>query len=230
MEKFLFWHYINLFGKSDISKAVSNSFLLIYPQVAMTGMLILAVLILGGVGLVAAQIPTACANNNDLLNGTCCPDDCGGSTRGECVHVSTMCNISYSKTGLPIDAPTNFANDGRFNWPSQIFNYTCQCKGNYGGYDCLDCKFGYGPRGVCNKTARVRRSITEDNFDWENYRYQLNMSKTEIQTRYKVYTGGSLTDESNYKNVTLYNLFAWMHHYVAWTAKEKYYQSESGKS
>ena len=82
----------------------------------MPGVLILAVLILGaGVELVAAQIPLVCANNADLQSGRCCPDNCGGSARGECEDVSTMCKTDYSSMGLP----AHFTNDGRFNWPSQ---------------------------------------------------------------------------------------------------------------
>ena len=47
-------------------------FATLYMQVAMTGVLILAVLTLGGVGLVAAQIPTVCANNAVFQSGICC--------------------------------------------------------------------------------------------------------------------------------------------------------------
>ena len=179
--------------------------------------LILAVLILGGVGLVAAQIPTVCANNATLQSGRCCPNNCGGSARGTCTQVSTMCKTNYDSSGLP----ENFTSDGRFNWPSQIFTQVCQCKDNYDGFNCSDCKFGYGPRGDCStKNERVRKAITSADFNWTKYHEQLNRSKTEIQTRYKVYTGGSLTDESNYKNVTLYNLFAWMHHYITRTQRD----------
>ena len=194
----------------------------------MTGcsVLILAVLLLGGVGLVAAQIPTACANNFDLQNRRCCPDNCGGSARGICTQVSTMCKIDYSSTGLR----KNFTMDGRFNWPSQIFTEVCKCKDNYGGFNCSECKFGYKGDDCSTKTVRVRRSITDADFNWTNYREQLNRSKTEIQKRYKVYTGGILTNESNYKEVTLYNLFAWIHHYVSWSAMEKYQPDESGNT
>ena len=187
--------------------------------------LILAVLLLGGVGLVAAQIPTVCANNADLQSGRCCPNNCGGSDRGTCTQVSTMCKTNYDNSGLP----ENFANDGRFNWPSQIFTQVCQCKGNYGGYNCSECKFGYEGQNCNNKTVRVRKSITAANFDWTEYRNQLFRAKTAPYTRYKVYTGeGSVKDEMSYKQVTLYNLFAWIHHYVARTAQDDYDENDSG--
>ena len=188
----------------------------------MTGVFILAVLILGGVELVTAQIPSVCANNANLQNGRCCPDNCGGSTRGVCVNVSTICKTDYDSVPLP-------PNDERFNWPSRIFTQVCRCNGNYDGFNCSECKFGYEGQDCNTKQAeRVRTSITENNFNWEEYRYNLSRAKTEIQSRYKVYTGGNLTNATSYKEVSLYNLFAWMHHYAAWSFKEKYEMDESG--
>ena len=172
----------------------------------------------------AAQIPMVCANNADLQSGICCPNNCGGSARGTCTQVSTMCKTDYSSMGLP----ASFINDGRFNWPSQIFTQVCQCKGNYGGYDCSECKFGYQGQDCSTKTARVRKSITAADFNWTEYHSQLNRAKTQNQTRYKVYTGGNITDESNYKEVTVYNLFVWMHHHVTRTTLSSYNMSQSG--
>ena len=191
--------------------------------VAMTGVFILAVLILGGAKLVTAQIPSVCANNADLQNGTCCPNNCGGSARGECVDVSTMCKTNYvHNSQQPL-------NDERFNWPSRIFTRVCRCNGNYGGFNCSECKFGYEGQDCNTKQAeRVRTSITADNFNWEEYRNNLSRAKTEIQSRYKVFTGGDPKNETSYKEVTLYNLFAWMHHYVAWSLEEDYTMDESG--
>ena len=189
--------------------------------------LILAVLTLGGVGLVAAQIPTVCANNDDLQSGRCCPNNCSESDdRGTCTQVSKMCKTDYDSSGLP----ENFTSDGRFNWPSQIFTQVCNCSDNYGGYDCSECKFGY-EGDDCTETKQVTRtSITADDFEWTKYRNQLNRAKTAPYTRYKVYTGGNVKDEMSYKPVTLYNLFAWMHHYVARTAQDTYKDiDDSGK-
>ena len=184
--------------------------------------LLLAVLILGGIELVAAQIPSVCANNDDLQNGTCCPDNCGGSTRGECVNVSTMCKTDYVYNSQQQQPP----NDERFNWPSRIFTQVCQCKGNYGGYDCSECKFGYGGDDCSEKVKNKRTSITADNFNWEEYHNHLRRAKEAIQSRYEVYTGGNLTNATSYKEVSLYNLFVWMHHYATYTALETKYPTK----
>ena len=188
------------------------------------GVFILAVLILGGVELVTAQIPSVCANNADLQNGRCCPDNCGGSARGVCVDVSTICKTDYSSMGLP----ASYTNDGRFNWPSQVFSHICQCKGNYGGYDCSECKFGYKGQNCTTNTMRFRKSITAADFNWTEYHSQLNRAKQQNQTRYKVYTGGNITDESNYKEVSVYHLFVWLHHHATRTVADSYNASQSG--
>ena len=190
--------------------------------------LLLAVLILGGIELVTAQIPSVCANNDDLTNGTCCPNNCGGSTRGECVDVSTICKTDYVYNSDEQQQPPN---DERFNWPSRIFTQVCQCKGNYGGYDCSECKFGYGGDDCSEKLEkRKRTSITADDFNWEEYHNQLKRAKDETQSRYKVFTGGPGEHkmEASYKEVSLYNLFAWMHHYATYTINEKYEMDDSG--
>ena len=187
----------------------------------MSGVLILAVLILGGIELVSAQIPSVCANNADLQSGRCCPNNCGGSARGECVDVSIMCKTDYETVGVP-------KNDERLNWPSNIFNFTCKCNGNYGGYDCLECKFGYEGSDCSEKQKRKRGSITSDSFIWEDYHNQLMIAKDRNQTRYKVFTGGDHKDEMNYQNVSLYNLFVWMHHYATYTLEDEYPKDGSG--
>ena len=144
------------------------------------------------------------------------------------VDVSTICKTDYSSMGLP----ASFTNDGRFNWPSQVFSQICQCKGNYGGYDCSECKFGYKGQNCTTKTMRVRKSITAADFNWTEYHSQLNRAKRQNQTRYKVYTGGNITDESSYKEVTMYHLFVWLHHHATRTAlmnlSNSYNASQSG--
>ena len=201
----------------------------------MFGNVFIAAIILVGVSVVqvGAQIPAVCANNANLQARECCPTTpsgvCGGS-RGSCVSVSTLCKTDYDSPMLSSSEDPNryFTEDGRFNWPSQIFERVCQCHGNYGGYDCQECKFGYGGNNCNNKLRnRVRRSIAD--LDWSAYREQLRKAKHEPYSRYKVYIGGNRQDESNYVSVSLYDTFAWIHHYVSRTQKNKYASDGSGK-
>ena len=201
----------------------------------MIGNIFIAAIILGGVSVVqiGALIPEVCANNASLQAQVCCPNTssgvCGGS-RGSCVNVSTLCKTDYDSSMLSSSSDTYmyFTTDGRFNWPSQIFERVCQCHGNYGGYDCLDCKFGYGGNDCNTKLRnRVRRSIaTLPN--WSVYIEQLRKAKHEPYSRYKVYIGGDLLEETSYVNVSLYDTFAWIHHYVARTQISRYTRDGSG--
>ena len=211
-----------------------NSF---YTFYRMLRSIFVAAIILGGVSVVqvGALIPAVCANNASLQARECCPTTpsgvCGGS-RGSCVSVSTLCKTDYSSPMLSSSEDPNmyFTDDGRFNWPSQIFERVCQCHGNYGGYDCRECKFGYEGN-ECNTKLpnRVRTSIA-DLSDWSTYRKQLSKAKHEpYSERYKVYIGGNLTDEASYVNVSLYDTFTWIHHYVSRTQVSNYSIDESGK-
>ena len=202
----------------------------------MIGNIFIVAIILVGVSVVqvGALIPAVCANNANLQARECCPTTpsgvCGGS-RGSCVSVSTLCKTDYDNPMLSSSEDPNnyYTNDGRFNWPSQIFDRVCQCHGNYGGYDCLDCKFGYGGNDCNNKLPnRVRTSIA-DLSDWSTYREQLSKAKHgPYSERYKVYIGGNLTNESSYMNVSLYDTFTWIHHYVSRTQIAKYGPDKSG--
>ena len=90
-------------------------------------------LLLQHVQSTSAQIPTVCSDADSLENAICCPTTSDGvcgenANRGQCVSLATP--------------PRYDTADVRANWP-HYFNQTCQCIGNYGGYDCSRCKFGY---------------------------------------------------------------------------------------
>ena len=82
----------------------------------------------------AAQIPRACADRQSLEQMTCCPvtDDgvCGeDAERGECDAVN-------------FERHRNDTTDVRVNWP-HYYTRVCKCSGNFGGYDCSRCAYGY---------------------------------------------------------------------------------------
>ena len=165
--------------------------------------------------IACAQIPFVCSSNSSLQTKTCCPDKCGGVDKGECVDVSDsrICNTGYPST-----------DDSRVNWPIHFFEKVCKCKGNYAGFDCSECKFGYDESNNCEskKTIRERRSINADDFDWEDYNNKINQAKS-IPSRYVVMTRGN-----EVHNISVYDMFVWMHHFVAKTNSEKYSRHSSG--
>lgn len=159
-------------------------------------------------------IPRPCATVENLRSKECCPDDtdpCGKSkSRGECVNVTEPTN--------------NEGDDLRYHWPTRLFNKLCECKDNYSGYDCSECKFGYemNAAGQCElQPVRVRKSLKM--LDWKTYISLLNETKY-TPSRYYVVTEtfNTAIKQSNDRalmdsifNPTLYNLFIWIHHYSA---------------
>ncbi|CAI8029363.1 Tyrosinase (Fragment) [Geodia barretti] len=77
--------------------------------------------------------------------------------------------------------------DIRKKWPIQYFNRTCKCNGNYGGFDCGECSFGYNDGGACEtKTVLPRVSVgAMDTNDWTDYRAALRAVK-DTPSRYMV--------------------------------------------
>ena len=163
--------------------------------------LLLFILPFLGQQLVYAQIPKVCLPT--LQNQTCCPNDCGGPTRGSCRDVSQLCYTGYNNTD----------DDSRVNWPTHFFNKVCICEGNYAGYDCSECKFGYVGADCSTKLTRERRSINDPNFNWNDYNNKINQSKY-MPSRYVIVNSMNGNDVS-YSNVSVYDLFVWMHHFIA---------------
>ena len=153
---------------------------------------------------VDSQIPAVCTDAESLWTLTCCPNQCGANEgRGECAKLDLP---NYSMTST----------DVRENWP-HYFTQGCKCNGNYGGYDCSVCKYGYYGT-TCNLTQVLPRKsiqqLTEQ--EWREYIEILKMART-YQSDYKIvlgeYTPG--TTNINMSNITLYNLFVWQHHFAA---------------
>ena len=170
--------------------------------------------------LVQAQIPRVCATTGR----TCCPvpevtgatTECGSNLgRGVCRSVSSKCNTEYTNDDY---------DDPRRNWPSYFFDKICQCNGNYAGYDCSECKFGYEGNDCNTKsTLRERRNIMDmTDSEWEDYNNKIITAKNAEESRYVI-----LVDDKPV-NISLYNMFVWMHHYVAKNNNDNYNITESG--
>lgn len=109
--------------------------------------------------LTLAQFPRECVTPEGLRSGQCCPspsgvagDECGSSTgRGQCVSIaadSRRHGPQYPYAGR----------DDRERWPLRFFNRTCQCNGNFSGYNCGRCRHGLtGPN--CDQRISVGKSM-----------------------------------------------------------------------
>ena len=154
------------------------------------------------------QIPAACSDANSLENSICCPDTgdgvCGqASGRGLCVSLNQP---GYS----------NDTTDVRVNWP-HYFTQICQCNDNYGGYDCGRCRYGYYGSDCSQKQVLPRRPIHEyTDEEWDEFIQIIRLSKT-YQSDYVVILEESRPGTSNLSNsnISIYNMFVWLHHFAA---------------
>ena len=157
----------------------------------------------------SAQIPTACSDPQSLENAICCPTTANGicgesANRGQCV---------------PLTLPPGYSNettDVRSNWP-HYFTRGCRCNGNFGGYDCSRCRYGYYGEDCSKSQVLPRRSIHEyTDEDWNEFNEILNLAKT-YQSEYTVILEEQEPGTSNHTmvNISVYDLFVWLHHYGA---------------
>ena len=165
-------------------------------------------LILGLIQPSSSQIPEVCSDANSLEKSICCPSTADGicgedSGRGLCV--------SLNQPGYSTEST-----DVRRNWP-HYFTQVCQCNGNYGGYDCGRCKYGYYGSDCSQKQVLPRRSIHEyTDEEWNEFIQIIRMTKT-YRSDYVVILEEAAPGTSNLtmSNISLYDLFVWLHHFAA---------------
>uniref|UniRef100_A0A3Q3FGQ7 Tyrosinase n=1 Tax=Labrus bergylta TaxID=56723 RepID=A0A3Q3FGQ7_9LABR len=166
------------------------------------------------------QFPRLCANRESLLSKECCPawegdgSPCGVSSgRGSCQDVvvpEEPDGPQYPFSGL----------DDREKWPLVFYNRTCQCEGNFMGYNCLDCKFGYYGENCTQWRASLRRNVFHLSHD-EKIKLvsYLNLAKQTVSRDYVVATGTYQEMENGsipmFSDVSVYDVFVWLHYYVS---------------
>ncbi|KAM6907518.1 LOW QUALITY PROTEIN: tyrosinase-like [Xenentodon cancila] len=166
------------------------------------------------------QFPRLCATQEALRTKECCPvwegdgSACGArSGRGSCEDVRV--------SGQPDGPQYPFSGiDDREKWPLVFYNRTCQCAGNYMGFNCADCKFGYFGENCNERRESLRRNIFHltraERIRFVSY---LNLAKQTISRDYVVLTGTyrEMQNGSNpmFADVSVYDVFVWMHYYVS---------------
>uniref|UniRef100_A0A672KL58 Tyrosinase n=1 Tax=Sinocyclocheilus grahami TaxID=75366 RepID=A0A672KL58_SINGR len=110
--------------------------------------------------------------------------------------------------------------DDRERWPLVFYNQTCQCAGNYMGFDCGECKFGYFGANCGERRESVHRNIFQLSVS-EKQRFisYLNLAKTTISPDYVIATGTNAQMNNGsmpmFTDISVYDLFVWMHYYVS---------------
>ncbi|XP_056297670.1 tyrosinase [Pseudoliparis swirei] len=181
----------------------------------------LSVVLLQLVRTSLGQFPRPCANRDGLRTKECCPawagdgSACGAlSGRGFCAQVEVSeepHGPQYPHSGI----------DDRERWPLAFFNRTCRCAGNYGGFGCGECRFGYRGANCGEYRESVRRNVLSMSAaEQRKFTSYLNLAKNTVSRDYVIATAtraemGADGENPMFSDINTYDLFVWMHYYVS---------------
>ncbi|XP_053564607.1 tyrosinase [Bombina bombina] len=178
------------------------------------------VCLLAALNFCNGQFPRACTSVDVLLSKECCPfwpgdgSPCGvNSGRGVCQDV-----VISNKTLGP-QFPFSGVDD-RENWPIVFYNRTCQCQGNFMGYNCGECKFGFSGPNCSVRRLSIRKEIFKmTTLERNKFIAYLNLAKRTISADYVIATGtyAQMNNGSNplFADINVYDLFVWLHYYAS---------------
>ncbi|KAI8509132.1 5,6-dihydroxyindole-2-carboxylic acid oxidase [Branchiostoma belcheri] len=175
---------------------------------------------------VSCQFPRTCMTVDGIVSKECCPElispdgqnlgVCGeNASRGSCQDLAVP--------DIPHNPEYPFTNvDDRERWPNKFFNRTCACQGNFWGYNCGECRYGWTGESCAQPAPPVLRKNIQNCTAEERRRFvdALDQAKRSVHPDYIIckehWLGllGPNGTEPQVANVTIYNLFVWMHYYA----------------
>ena len=173
------------------------------------------------------QFPAACNDPESLQTKTCCPNNCGGLTRGHCENITAQVVAQWELADPVIttilkhtpEQPQKGKGDARYLWPTVVFEKVCVCEGHFWGGDCTQCNFGWTGND-CNtrKTPVVRKSFprltTEEKQALINaigdLKKETDYWSVVIVEEPKNYTSGTVT----LQNISAYDFLVYLHYYA----------------
>lgn len=165
---------------------------------------------------VICQFPRECVKNVDwTMQGrrSCCPNNCGGPTRGTCEDLENGTDGQYEAADRDLQGK-----DDRHNWPHVFFQRGCKCKGNFMGVDCGECKWGYTGENCELRKMLVRQNVKHLT-DAERRQYFETVAKAKkiiSDTNVVVAVSEDIIHhriDYPFISMTEYNVFAWVHYY-----------------
>ena len=107
----------------------------------MVALTVISILFLVLPWIATGQFPAICNTPEALQTKICCPDECGGPTRGQCKNITAQAIEQSERVDREVleilkDAPNNEQKgtaDARYLWPTVVFENVCVCNGNYWG-------------------------------------------------------------------------------------------------
>lgn len=179
------------------------------------------------------QFPKECTLDKEVFDFECCPSTifgvCGGTLRGSCVDttkfITDRCldgnnadSIYCIRQQFLQSRPGTNNTDFRYKWPTQIFRRICECKGNYGSYNCMECKRGYSGIHCSKKLPPVVRKniLTLNLFERFKFIFMLQRSKSYTSSGYTVPIREPVTTNprESFMELSLYDVYATLHFYV----------------
>ena len=173
------------------------------------------------------QFPATCNNPESLQTKTCCPNNCGGPTRGSCENITAQVAAQWELADPVItnilkrapDLPQKGTADARYLWPTVVFERICVCKGHFWGSDCTECNFGWtGDDCNTRKTPVVRKSFARITTEEKQVLIKAILDLKKETGYWSVvaeepanYSLGSVV----LQNVSTYDCFVYVHRYSA---------------
>ena len=166
-------------------------------------------------------------NIESLKKRECCPvpngfrEPCGeDGRRGDCAELSVR---KWSAKYSHYDRKHEL--DDRHDWPRGVFRRSCKCRGNFAGYDCSKCEYGYYGNECNQKKVLIRKNFAKLSSE-EQDRFMMYMNMTRyVESDYLVSTSiyQEIDDSINnggdptrlFTTVSIHDLFVWLHYYAA---------------
>ncbi|KAL9952793.1 hypothetical protein ACROYT_G040100 [Oculina patagonica] len=176
--------------------------------------------------LIEGQFPKACVNIDSLKKRECCPvprgfkQPCGkDGERGDCGELTVR---TWSATYDHFN--TKHKLDDRHDWPRGVFRRSCKCRGNFAGYDCSKCEYGYYGNECNQRKVLIRKNFVKlSSEEQDKFMMYMNMTRY-VESDYLVSTAfyQEINDTINngsdpirlFTNVSIQELFVWLHYYA----------------